>query len=1026
MTGYNSSTGVATYSYTLTSATTDVAAAVEEDVFTLTTSDGTVSSAPATITIEIVDDQPIAKDDANSVSEDSVLTATGNVLSNDVSGADTPKAFDSWTSALSGSYGTLVPGENGAYTYILNNQSTDVQGLDEGESLTETFTYQMKDADGDLSDATLTITINGANDGPEISTDSGNPEGANDVVYEAGLGDGSGIGETTTTVGGTFTLSDADGLDDIVSVTINGGSPIAIGDLIGSTISGAAGTFTVTGYNSSTGVATYSYTLTSATTDVAAAVEEDVFTLTTSDGTVSSAPATITIEIVDDQPIAKDDANSVSEDSVLTATGNVLSNDVSGADTPKAFDSWTSALSGSYGTLVPGENGAYTYILNNQSTDVQGLDEGESLTETFTYQMKDADGDLSDATLTITINGANDGPEISTDSGNPEGANDVVYEAGLGDGSGIGETTTTVGGTFTLSDADGLDDIVSVTINGGSPIAIGDLIGSTISGAAGTFTVTGYNSSTGVATYSYTLTSATTDVAAAVEEDVFTLTTSDGTVSSAPATITIEIVDDQPIAKDDANSVSEDSVLTATGNVLSNDVSGADTPKAFDSWTSALSGSYGTLVPGENGAYTYILNNQSTDVQGLDEGESLTETFTYQMKDADGDLSDATLTITINGANDGPEISTDSGNPEGANDVVYEAGLGDGSGIGETTTTVGGTFTLSDADGLDDIVSVTINGGSPIAIGDLIGSTISGAAGTFTVTGYNSSTGVATYSYTLTSATTDVAAAVEEDVFTLTTSDGTVSSAPATITIEIVDDQPIAKDDANSVSEDSVLTATGNVLSNDVSGADTPKAFDSWTSALSGSYGTLVPGENGAYTYILNNQSTDVQGLDEGESLTETFTYQMKDADGDLSDATLTITINGANDGPEISTDSGNPEGANDVVYEAGLGDGSGIGETTTTVGGTFTLSDADGLDDIVSVTINGGSPIAIGDLIGHDQRSGRHVHGDGVQQQHGSGDVQLHADQRDDGCGGRGGGRCLYADDLGWNGEFRPGDDHD
>ncbi len=77
MTGYNSSTGVATYSYTLTSATTDVAAAVEEDVFTLTTSDGTVSSAPATITIEIVDDQPIAKDDANSVSEDSVLTATG-------------------------------------------------------------------------------------------------------------------------------------------------------------------------------------------------------------------------------------------------------------------------------------------------------------------------------------------------------------------------------------------------------------------------------------------------------------------------------------------------------------------------------------------------------------------------------------------------------------------------------------------------------------------------------------------------------------------------------------------------------------------------------------------------------------------------------------------------------------------------------------------------------------------------------------------------------------------------------------
>ncbi len=87
---------------------------------------------------------------------------------------------------------------------------------------------------------------------PTIVVDPGNPGGANDVVYEAGLGDGSGVGETTTTVEGTFTLSDADGLDDIASVTING-QAIAIGDLIGSTISGTAGTFTVTGYNSSTG-----------------------------------------------------------------------------------------------------------------------------------------------------------------------------------------------------------------------------------------------------------------------------------------------------------------------------------------------------------------------------------------------------------------------------------------------------------------------------------------------------------------------------------------------------------------------------------------------------------------------------------------------------------------------------------------------------------------------------------------------------------------------------------------------------
>ncbi len=233
-------------------------------------------------------------------------------------------------------YGDLVQNSDGTWSFTLNNDLAATQALDAGESRSATYTYSFTDADGDPASATLTITINGSNDGPGITTDAGNPGGANDVVYEAGLGDGSGVGETTTTVEGTFTLSDADGLEDIASVTING-QAIAIGDLIGSTISGTAGTFTVTGYNSSTGVATYSYTLTSATTDVADAVESDVFTLSTTDADgVNSPEATVTIEIVDDVPTAVNDGPfGVTEDGpVSEVSGNVLDNDTFGADRP--------------------------------------------------------------------------------------------------------------------------------------------------------------------------------------------------------------------------------------------------------------------------------------------------------------------------------------------------------------------------------------------------------------------------------------------------------------------------------------------------------------------------------------------------------------------------------------------------------------------------------------------------------------------------------------------------------------------
>ncbi|MFQ9867113.1 MAG: VCBS domain-containing protein [Bilophila wadsworthia] len=55
---------------------------------------------------------------------------------------------------------------DGHYTYTLNNSLAAVQGLGEGQTLTDTFIYTVTDAHGGTGSNTLTVTINGVNDSP--------------------------------------------------------------------------------------------------------------------------------------------------------------------------------------------------------------------------------------------------------------------------------------------------------------------------------------------------------------------------------------------------------------------------------------------------------------------------------------------------------------------------------------------------------------------------------------------------------------------------------------------------------------------------------------------------------------------------------------------------------------------------------------------------------------------------------------------------------------------------------------------
>ncbi|TRO32940.1 retention module-containing protein [Pseudomonas sp. ALS1131] len=402
-----------------------------------------------------------------------------------------------------------------------------------------------------------------------------------------------------------------------------------------------------------------------------------------------------------------------------------------------------------------------------------------------------------------------------------------------------------------------------------------------------------------------------------------------------------------PEAFDDSNSIMEDAEGPIAGNVLANDDPGPDLPLSFVSWGST-DATYGVFTDTGGGTYTYALNNDDPRVQGLDDGESLTETFTYTIVDGNGDQDTATLTITIEGVNDIPVI-TISGDPqaEGSDGIVYESGLPDGSQVSPNSTVATGNFKLGDADGLDDLQSVTINGvsaGSPVAIANLVGTTVQGAHGILEISSYDLSTGEGTYSYTLTSATTDVEGVVETDVFNFSVSDGT-TSASASITIEIVDDVPQPLADTATVTEGS--SVTGNVVTGvgagsvaDVFGADGAAgtgavvgvktgddilnpASGGLGTALAGTYGFLTLYADGSYSYQSTANSISAGAVD-------TFTYTIVDADGDLSSTTLTINVANQTVTGQVGSES------DTSVLEAALSFGSNPDSTEEVATGTL------------------------------------------------------------------------------------------
>jgi len=965
ITGYNPATGVVSYSYTLngndTHSAGDGANALSEQ-FTVVAHDSNGDTATGTLDVNITDDVPKAVDDSNAnTASETLLTLTGNVLPNDMQGADRiptgPNSGPVIGGTFTGTYGTLVLNPNGTYTYTLNTSDADFKALHGGGSGTETFTYTLTDADGDTSTANLVLQIHN-NDDP-VTIGGLNVEGGELTVFEKNLSLGSAPDSAALTQSGTFTITALDGVQTLsvggINVVVGGvssGFPQSITTPLGSTL-------TITGFDATTGVVSYSYTLAdneAHPTGNGANTLPEQFAVTVVDDNGTTANGTLDVNIVDDLPKGVDDSHAgTASETLLTLNGNVLTNDVQGADRVPTGENagpiTPGTFAGTYGTLVLNANGTYTYTLNTSDADFKALHGGGNGTENFTYTITDSDGDTSTANLVLQIHN-NDDP-VTIDGLNVNGGELTVYEKNLDYGTSQNTPALTQSGTFTVTALDGLQtlDVGGIhVVAGGVPAGFPQTILTALGNA---LTITGYNPVTGVLSYSYTLVDNETHPNASGANSItenFNVVATDTDGSTASGQINVNIVDDVPTAKADTASVAEGG--TVSGNVLYNDIGGADGPAVTgavvgvragsDTSTSAIgglgsniNGTYGYLTLDANGNATYHSNPNAVN------GPGATDVFTYTIRDTDGDESTTTITIDVSNSCIKAVSDTDVTVYEKALDLTKDGqDLAGGTVIGSDPTSTGETAT-----------------------GTLVGS-VTGATGAITYTLVGSATGTygqillnpdGTYTYTLTSPATTTPHANDgantlTESFTYQATDSLGNSTTSTIVVSIVDDVPKAVNDTNAATAtEHALTLTGNVLTNDIQGADHvvtgPNAGPITPATLNGTYGTLVLNANGTYTYTLDTNDADFKNLHVGGNGTETFTYTLTDADGDTSTATLVLNIQNAND--PVILNGLNVNGGELTVYEKNLDYGTSQNTPALTQSGTFTVTALDGLQTL-------------------------------------------------------------------------------
>ena len=520
-------------------------------------------------------------------------------------------------------------------------------------------------------------------------------------VADNNAGDAVTVGSDTSASGNVLTNdTDADsglGLGETKAVSLAGGSAP------GATLTGIYGSVVVNADGS------YVYTLNEADADTRALdnaeVGVDAFSYTVADahGAVGTATLSISVTGLNDAPVAGNGSASGTEDAAIT--GSVSATDVD-------VEALTYAVSGTTPSgLTFNSDGSYSFV-----PDAQSLDAGETATVSFQYVANDGAVDSTPATVTLTINGVNDDPVAA-----------AVSTSGS-------EDDAAITGSVSATDVD--VEALTYAVSGATPDGL-------IFNSDGTF-------------------SFAPSVADQAMDDgesrvvTFDFVANDGTVDSAPATVTVTIngANDASVASSGAASGTEDAAITGSVSATDADV---------EALTYAVSGATPDgLTFNSDGTYSFA---PSVADQAMDDGESRVVTFDFVANDGTVDSAPASVTLTINGANDAPELSA----PSAINytDTVFNDNFGD----------VNGSLTAADVD--VEPLTFGLTGGADLG-GGLF--SLAGAYGTLTL---DSATG--DYSFTANDVAIEGLTGAASESFTVTVSDGTASDSD-TLSINISQD----------------------------------------------------------------------------------------------------------------------------------------------------------------------------------------------------------------------------------------------
>ena len=588
------------------------------DTFTYESNDSELDSIPVTVTITVnpVNDAPVAVGDSYSTAVDTLLTvAAPGVLGNDTD--DGPVTLTAVIVSSPSNGGSVTLNSDGSFNY------TPASGF----TGTETFTYKASDGGLDSAAVTVSIAVNQAQLFANGSFEEGSPQdwgpiagwqivgSVGSVISYSSKGDyvplpdngtwmaifnpggdnfGGSIRQTfSTIVGQTYTVAFDAGL---------GGGTGSKAQTLRADVTGEVsppGTPRTWPLTSTAALATWSgksFTFVAGSSST---------TLIFTDASVYGNPARNVDMLLDDvrvtaegganqAPVARADNYTTTEETQLVvAAPGVLSNDTD-LDSPAV----TAILVGNvaHGTLAFLANGSFTYTpaLNFSGTD------------SFTYKANDGITNSSTVQVSITVTPVNDAPVAiaGAASVNEDGTVDI---------------------TLTANDPD-LSDTLSFAVGTPSNGSV------SLDGAVATYAPTGdYNG-----------------------PDGFTFTVSDGTATSAPAAISITVapVNDAPVAVNDGSlgspfvTVAEDSGASAAILAQANDSDVDSDPLTITAATSP-NGTVAIISSGTALSFTPALNfNGAT-------------TISYTISDGQGGTASATAFVTVTPVNDAPVAVND-------------------------------------------------------------------------------------------------------------------------------------------------------------------------------------------------------------------------------------------------------------------------------------------------------------------------------------------------------------------------------